>query len=295
MLVEKLADDMAEDMEDEECIALREKLNDKARDTHIEGLSRVKGKDRAADQTQSSFSTVPASPVSPIILRGEPIGERTTRVLEIEDMSVTSGGRTIPERTTIPGLVVVSRGSAGPEVKLNHSKRTKSCPPGANRSVVSGPWSLEWLHDHNHGDAGVTFSTNKKKKAVARQGTGQDKVVALGHNKSKTKGMLRHSNLKTVARLPSKDRREVLKILKKKVRRRSGRTSSNRSCAVKQISTSREDSSSASVNNDWKHWIVMHGNEQLDVDDVWGIGKAIGVKFNNDNVNMFSALARIRK
>ncbi|MCI47135.1 DUF4283 domain protein, partial [Trifolium medium] len=31
-------------------------------------------------------------------------------------------------------------------------KRTKSCPPRANRSVISGPWSLEWLQDHNHGD-----------------------------------------------------------------------------------------------------------------------------------------------
>ncbi|MCI67977.1 hypothetical protein A2U01_0089236, partial [Trifolium medium] len=39
----------------------------------------------------------------------------------------------------------------------------------------------------------------------------------------------------------------------------------------------------------------MHGNEQLAVDDVWGIGKAIGVKFNNDNANMFSALARTGK
>ncbi|MCI24583.1 sulfate transporter, partial [Trifolium medium] len=32
-------------------------------------------------------------------------------------------------------------------------KRTLSCPPGGGRSFVSGPWSLEWLHDHNHGDA----------------------------------------------------------------------------------------------------------------------------------------------
>ncbi|MCI45414.1 sulfate transporter, partial [Trifolium medium] len=66
-------------------------------------------------------------------------------------------------------------------------------------------------------------------------------------------------------------------------------TSANRSCSVKNISTSGEDSSSASVNNDWKHWVVMHGNEQLAMDDVCGIGKAIGVKFNKDNVNMFSA------
>ncbi|MCI46300.1 hypothetical protein A2U01_0067540, partial [Trifolium medium] len=28
------------------------------------------------------------------------------------------------------------------------------------------------------------------------------------------------------------------------------------------------------------------------VDDVWGIGKAIGVNFKGDNVNLFSALSR---
>ncbi|MCI68143.1 hypothetical protein A2U01_0089402, partial [Trifolium medium] len=30
--------------------------------------------------------------------------------------------------------------------KGHPSKRTKSCPPGVTRSVISGPWSLEWLH-----------------------------------------------------------------------------------------------------------------------------------------------------
>ncbi|MCI89401.1 hypothetical protein A2U01_0110689, partial [Trifolium medium] len=29
----------------------------------------------------------------------------------------------------------------------------------------------------------------------------------------------------------------------------------------------------------------MHGNDKMAVDDVWGIGKAIGVKFNSENVN----------
>ncbi|MCI81457.1 hypothetical protein A2U01_0102731, partial [Trifolium medium] len=35
----------------------------------------------------------------------------------------------------------------------------------------------------------------------------------------------------------------------------------------------------------------MQGNEQVAVDDVWGIGKAIDVKFKGDNVNMFSVLS----
>ncbi|MCI55894.1 hypothetical protein A2U01_0077145, partial [Trifolium medium] len=39
----------------------------------------------------------------------------------------------------------------------------------------------------------------------------------------------------------------------------------------------------------------MHGNEKMVVDDVWGLEKAIGVKFNSDNANMFSALTRASK
>ncbi|MCI78600.1 hypothetical protein A2U01_0099870, partial [Trifolium medium] len=39
----------------------------------------------------------------------------------------------------------------------------------------------------------------------------------------------------------------------------------------------------------------MQGTDQLAVDDVWGIGKAIGVKFKGDNVNMFRVLSRESK
>ncbi|PNX65598.1 hypothetical protein L195_g062681, partial [Trifolium pratense] len=43
------------------------------------------------------------------------------------------------------------------------------------------------------------------------------------------------------------------------------------------------------------NWVAVHGNDQLAVDDVWGIGKAIGVKFKGDNVNMFNILSRASK
>ncbi|MCI29919.1 hypothetical protein A2U01_0051128, partial [Trifolium medium] len=46
--------------------------------------------------------------------------------------------------------------------------------------------SLEWLHDHNHGDAGVIFSGKKKRvKAVERLGSDQGKAVVHGHKKRK--------------------------------------------------------------------------------------------------------------
>ncbi|MCI73520.1 hypothetical protein A2U01_0094784, partial [Trifolium medium] len=39
----------------------------------------------------------------------------------------------------------------------------------------------------------------------------------------------------------------------------------------------------------------MHGNERMAMEDVWGIGKAIDVKFKGDNANRFSALVRAEK
>jgi hypothetical protein len=41
--------------------------------------------------------------------------------------------------------------------------------------------------------------------------------------------------------------------------------------------------------------VVLHGNEEVAVEDVWGIGKAIGVKFDGENHNMFSVLSRAGK
>ncbi|MCI28394.1 sulfate transporter, partial [Trifolium medium] len=66
-------------------------------------------------------------------------------------------------------------------------------------------------------------------------------------------------NLRKVARLPCKDRKEVLKILKKEVRRRSGRSRYNRSVGIVHQASSNSGSSLASVNKDWEHWVVMHG------------------------------------
>ncbi|GAU16203.1 hypothetical protein TSUD_298350 [Trifolium subterraneum] len=77
--------------------------------------------------------------------------------------------------------------------------------------------------------------------------------------------------LKKVVRLPGKERREVLKILKKEVRKRSGRRRPNKFVTgVQQKSLGSDDSSVASVNKDWENWVVMHGDEKVAVEDVRG-------------------------
>ena len=85
--------------------------------------------------------------------------------------------------------------------------------------------------------------------------------------------------------MPSKDRNAILKILRNKVRKRSGRRESRGVVKVESHPPSRNDSSSALVNNDWQHWVVMHGNEKVAVEDVWGVGKEIRVKFNGEPAN----------
>ncbi|GAU41193.1 hypothetical protein TSUD_26180 [Trifolium subterraneum] len=63
----------------------------------------------------------------------------------------------------------------GSSAKSFRSKRTNSCPPGANRSIFSGPWSLEWLNDLNQRDAGVIFTASKKLKKGGHSGARQQK------------------------------------------------------------------------------------------------------------------------
>ncbi|MCI57745.1 endonuclease/exonuclease/phosphatase family protein, partial [Trifolium medium] len=91
---------------------------------------------------------------------------------------------------------------------------------------------------------------------------------------------------------PIKDRTEVLKVLKKNERRGRTGTGAHGSRGGSQHGTATASSSSASVNNDWKHWVVMQGSDQVAVDDVTEVGQAIGVHFKGANENMFSVLAR---
>jgi hypothetical protein len=89
--------------------------------------------------------------------------------------------------------------------------------------------------------------------------------------------------------MPIKDRDEVLKILRKNILRRREKSNSFRN------SVEPSQGSSASITNDWEHWMVMHGNEQRAMEDVRGIGRVIGVQVKGDITNRFKALSRDRK
>jgi len=116
----------------------------------------------------------------------------------------------------------------------------------------------------------------------------------VGSKRKKIGGELRHSvhTLKKVARLSSKDRREILNTLKKRARKRRDTNLSKHVNEEVSQGSSDTTSSSASENKDWNHWAVLHGKEKEAAEDVWWIGKAIGLHFEGDTHNMFSVLSR---
>ncbi|GAU28941.1 hypothetical protein TSUD_59520 [Trifolium subterraneum] len=134
--------------------------------------------------------------------------------------------------------------------------------------MLSGPWSLDWMHDLNQGDVGVIFSARKKPVMGASAVAGRKKGGQDDRRRRKAGWVFRHtlSSLKKVARLPSKDRGEVLKILKKSERRRKDGSGFIQSRVVSSQVSSDVAASSASVTNDWKHWVVMHGGRE----SYWG-------------------------
>ncbi|MCI25862.1 DUF4283 domain protein, partial [Trifolium medium] len=150
---------MEAELEEVEFKAQCEKSDGKARHMQSDSLSKAAGPDIDAEQTQSLDSPDRASQVDPV-----------TPCEELQRESVTG----VKEHEDLPIHATDSGGRKSSDAQLHSRKRTKSCPPGVNRSVIFGPWSLEWLHDHNHGDARVIFSSKKKKvKAVERPGPDQ--------------------------------------------------------------------------------------------------------------------------
>jgi hypothetical protein len=55
------------------------------------------------------------------------------------------------------------------------------------------------------------------------------------------------------------------------------------------------DTTSSSINNEWKYWVVMQGNDHIVEDTVMEMGKFMGATFTGDNANTFSVLSRAAK
>jgi hypothetical protein len=84
----------------------------------------------------------------------------------------------------------------------------------------------------------------------------------------------------------------VLYTLQKIQRRRKGifEVSKNK---VTVNENSSQSGSQASVNNDWTHWLLLHGSDKVMSDDVRGVGKKMGLNFQGDKNNKFEVLSRV--
>lgn len=73
-----------------------------------------------------------------------------------------------------------------------------------------------------------------------------------------------------MARLSHNDRATVLQILKKNNRKFKGSVRLRKAVHMISKDFSEDASSSGSMNKDWNHWVVLHGNEKVVEEDVAG-------------------------
>jgi hypothetical protein len=105
-----------------------------------------------------------------------------------------------------------------------------------------------------------------------------------------------------VERLPSKDREEVIKVLrdskimkifKQKIRnRRRQRERFTRSLEVASSNSTNDSPTMVFGKNDWQNWVVLNGSEAAKAADVQCIGKSIGMSFKESCQNKFPVLNR---
>ncbi|GAU35828.1 hypothetical protein TSUD_56340 [Trifolium subterraneum] len=169
---------MAIELEEDECSRRKEKVDDQVKHRQ----ERVDDKDGASVQNIRSASQTPDSKASlgnhfEVPEVNSTSVKQDTKVDGASVQNIRSASQTPDSKASlgnhfeVPEVNSTSVKQDTKVVKPNHAsasgekqgsgsrvpsrKRTKSCPPGVTRSVTSSPWSLEWMHDHNHGEAGI--------------------------------------------------------------------------------------------------------------------------------------------
>jgi len=96
-------------------------------------------------------------------------------------------------------------------------------------------------------------------------------------------------SLRRIARMPLKDRQNLIHMLKKLNKKLAAPSCSfnnkNKECLDAKLS-------STSSGEDWKNWISLYDKSNGRCKDIVNIGKAINLQFKGDCSNMFQALSR---
>jgi len=129
----------------------------------------------------------------------------------------------------------------------------------------------------------------KTDASKSTNGTGDNrkrKKKAVGFFKQSTR------NLKRLARMLEKDRREILRILKKRAIKRGARSLARSIKYKGAVNSSHQKLSSStsisSVNKDWEHWVPLQGGFEAAAADASRIGGLIDVKYSGDTNNRFN-------
>ena len=81
-------------------------------------------------------------------------------------------------------------------------------------------------------------------------------------------------------------------MLQRKMKQRKAVSGSSKA-KLKSHVPSPSEASQSSVNNDWENWLVLNTNKKTAVEDVYDIGKQIGLNFEGDKNNMFDVLSGV--
>jgi hypothetical protein len=229
------------------------------------------------DSSVKGTSDVNSTPSDPLLTKGaSPSSNATcTNLVDKNILKEMSGKNDI----------ILSGDGGGKVGEKRVVKRTSSCPPSRVRFTEFGTWSLEWVNKHQKHDSDSLFSS-KKKNIQKKSYQAASKVT-----KKKGSGYLRHcaQSLKCIARLPDKDHREVLRVLRRTMKQRRAVSEVSKVKVMSKEGTSHSDSQS-SVNNDWQKWLVLHCDDKAMNEDVCGIGQVVGLKFSGDKNNKFDIL-----
>ncbi|GAU45884.1 hypothetical protein TSUD_401090, partial [Trifolium subterraneum] len=129
--------------------------------------------------------------------------------------------------------------------------------------------------DEEHTLNQSTFSVNKEELSSSQEDCGRSQAIGVSVE-----------SVEILEKQRSADETAM------PVGKRKGQKDINGSCGAPNENSIGDNPSSSSAKNDWENWVVMQGTDQIAVEDVCDMGKAIGVKFKGDNANIFNILSR---
>jgi hypothetical protein len=249
---------------------------------------------------------VPSQPhlvaCSALVVEKEPEPKCTTTQQQVNsniDLQGTTTQQQQVNRNTDPICTTTQQ----QQVKLSTTETLSSLDSNHHIPVTaqkdnnrSGTWIIDWLSQRPVCEGGNVFPSNSfsgtvkvsklEKKLISSSSVSQHKKKKGGA------GVYSMGFMKKVARMPVRDRKHILSILKKHKNKRNLRDACDNSKAAISSTSDSSKISTSSVNKDWENFVVLHGKPEKVAKDVGGIGRTVGVSYECDTKNCFDLLTK---